>query len=419
MILKNNLSFTPTIFALIVSSTLVACGGSSSNKKSTTTQVTSPTTAPVASPSSENKALAITNVPAELQKTYTPALKFDRYTKLDTPNGGAIHIIAQNEILTNQMVRARGILQHYLTDYPGSIYGEDKSAIANKMAENGAVLLLLNGIDDGSNGGAELDGQPLYYGEMQVEGHSWYTNQDYDHRDASFEEILHLVHDYGIGVDQGEQFIGALPTYQADIRAAQVNALSNKLWAWQADSQDWVTELTAENSLSQEYLASVVDTYYGLWGASTGEFGMWGAYIAKTRSDLEAKDPQGAAIMDKKFFHPYLTYNARIDESFNGDFSLAFNSNLSYSHHAQYLKDITLTGKNDSNIIVNQYDNNLTGNTGINTVIFSGQSSQYQIEKTEKMVTVQDLQDHRDGTNTLTEIEQLQFADTIIQVSSL
>ncbi|NQZ22788.1 MAG: hypothetical protein HRT53_12120 [Colwellia sp.] len=321
--------------------------------------------------------------------------------------------------MDNQIVRARGILQHYLTDFPDSVYGADKSTVANKMAENGAILLLLNGVDDGTNAGAELDGQPLYYGEMQVEGHSWYIKQNYQYRDASFEEILHLVHDYGIGVDQNTEFNGALPEYQADIRAAQVTALSDKLWAWPADRADWVSELTAENSLSQEYLASVVDTYYGLWGAFDSEYGMWGAYVAKIRGDMATTDPQGAELMANKFFHPYLTYNARIDENFVGDFSLTFKQSLSYTNHAQYLKDVTLTGNKDSNVVVNQFDNNITGNAGVNTVIFTGQAAQYQVTSVNGEVKVYDLQDYRDGMNTLVNIEKLQFSDSTIEVSSL
>lgn len=415
-------SVVKSVLAIFISTSLVACGGSSSDNKTTVEQTVTPpaTTTPTNTPTNPaSNDLGISVVPDELKNTYSAALKFDRYTKVDTPNGGVIHIIAQNEIMENQIVRARGILQHYLTDFPGSVYGADKSAVANKMAENGAVLLLLNGVDDGTNAGAELDGQPLYYGEMQVEGHSWYITQNYEYRDASFEEILHLVHDYGIGVDQGNEFIGALPQYQADIRAAQVTALSGKLWAWPAEQASWLAELTAENSLSQEYLASVVDTYYGLWGAFDSEYGMWGMYIAKTREDMATTDPQGAAIMANQFFHPYLTYNARIDASFIGDFSLSFNKSLPYTNHAQYLKDVTLTGNKDSNVVANQFDNNITGNTGINAVIFSGQSTQYQITSENGEVKVQDLQDDRDGMNTLADIEKLQFSDSTIEVSSL
>ena len=412
-----------SIVLLTSISLLVGCN--SDSKTDSTAPVTTPApttpdpTTPTTELSAETLALGISDVPESLIKTYSKALKFNRYTKIDTPDGNAIHIVAQDEVTDNQIVRSRNILQHYLTDYPGSDYGEDKSTVANKIAENGGIMLLLNGVDDGKNAAAELDGQPLYYGEMQVEGGNWYINQNYEHRDASYEEILHFVHDYGIGVDQSETFNGVLPEYQAEIRAAQVTALSDKLWAWPASEASWIAELAAENSLSQEYLASVIDSYYGLWGAyKESEFGMWGMYIAKVRDDLADKDPQGAAIMDNKFFHAYLTYNARIDESFVGDFSLSFNANLPYTHHAQYLKDVTLTGTNNSNVVVNQLDNNITGNSAQNTVIFSGPSSEYQISVDNGQVTVQDMQDNRDGLNTITSIEKLKFSDTTMDAPS-
>lgn len=384
---------------------------------------TVPTTPPTTTPpntkglSPETIALGITNIPSNLSTTYTAALKFNRYTSYKTANGNNIHIVAQTKITDEQVVRARSILTHYLTDYPGSQYGADKSAVANKIAENGATLLLLNGVDDGTNPAANLDGQPLYFGEMQVEGNSWYIAQDYTHRDASFEEILHFVHDNGIGVDQMSPFRGVLPAYQAEIRAAQVNALNNKLWGM-GDS-DWITEITADNSLSQEYLAAVIDSYYGLWGAySNPTNGMWGMYVGKTRTDMATDDPQGMALLNNKFFHPYLTYNARIDKNFVGDFSLAFNTALAYTHHSQYLKDITLTGDNPSNVIVNQLNNNITGNSAENIVIFTGPSSEYQINSENGQVTVQDLQDSRDGLNTLTAIEKMRFSDITMNVPS-
>ena len=70
-------------------------------------------------------------------------------------------------------------------------------------------------------------------------------------------------------------------------------------------------------------------------------------------------------------------------------------------------------------MVVNQFDNNITGNTGVNTVVFSGQVAQYQITSENGAVKVQDLQDERDGMNTLVEIEKLQFSDSTIEVASL
>ncbi|PID80666.1 hypothetical protein CSA17_04935 [bacterium DOLJORAL78_65_58] len=306
-------------------------------------------------------------------------------------------------------------MEHYLRNLPGSLYGADKSAVANKMAENNAILLLLNGQDDGTNPAGEMMGQPLYQNEIQVEGHSWYINQDYTHRDATFEEILHMVHDTGIGVDGNGGLPGALPDFQAEIRAAQENALAENLWG--IGQAEWIEELTAENSLSQEYLASVIDAYYGLWGAwsESATHGMWGLYVAKTREEIPTEDPLGAALTSK-FFHPYLTYNARIDADFEGVFSLRFASDLPYTHHAQYLKDVTLTGSHDSGVRVNQLDNRITGNSGSNTVVFSGDSSEYTVQRDGDEVVVTDNTSDRDGVNTLVGIEKLEFTDQTIEL---
>ncbi|WP_157443070.1 hypothetical protein [Colwellia piezophila] len=78
-----------------------------------------------------------------------------------------------------------------------------------------------------------------------------------------------------------------------------------------------------------------------------------------------------------------------------------------------------MTGNKDSNVVANQFDNNINGNTGFNTVIFAGQAAQYQITNENGAVKVQDLQDDRDGMNTLVDIEKLQFSDSTIEVASL
>ena len=363
-----------------------------------------------------NLELGIKNIiPNSLGKEYSN--NFNRYTNVVTPNGGKIHIVAQSNLTDEQIVRARSTLEHFLENYPGSKYGSDKSELANKMSENGAILTLLNGQDDGNNP-VEVNGQALFENEIQVEGHPWYINQEYNnHRDATYEEILHLVHDYGIGIDGHNSFPGAMPEYQSEIREAQKNALSNNLWG--IDAERWINELIDENSLTQEYLAALIDSYYGLWGAWTDSntHGMWGIYVAKTRDEILKEDSIGAEIMNNKFFHPHLTYNARIDSSFNGNFSLRFDSSKPYTNHSQYLKDITLLGSNDISVSINQLDNNITGNQGINTVIFSGNSSEYIINISDNKASVIDKISDRDGINILQNIEKLEFKDQTIELN--
>ena len=347
---------------------------------------------------------------------------FDR-ASLITSSQGDIMIIAQNQVTSAQILRVRNILLHFLNPYKGSVFGGNKTAIMHKMAQNNAMIALLNGRDDGSNPVAEyINAQPLYAEEMQVEGSSWYINQNYEYRDASFEEILHLIHDTGIGVDGDHQFQGAQPLYQKAIRLATNHALRHSLWGRGGrDTQEWLDELAQENSLTQEYLASLIDSYYGLWGAwHEDKGGMWGIYVAKTRSEMEQLDPVGYKLIENKFFHPYLTYNALIDKSFKGDFWLDFNPLYPYSHHSQYLKAVTLQGQNHSNVVANRFDNDITGNEGVNKVIFQGKKKSYIIEKqSDSTIIVKDTRKGYYGTNILRNIEFIQFDDMIIDISKV
>ncbi|KFA97709.1 hypothetical protein [Vibrio sp. ER1A] len=371
--------------------------------------------------STQQEALGITEVPLQLKKQFSSELRFNRYTSVVAKNGKSIHIVAQDQLSDGQIIRAKSVLVHYLTDFSGSKYGSNKGAVANRMAENGATLLLLNGRDDGTNNAAELEGQPLYEEEIQVEGGPWYMAQNYQHRDATFEEILHLVHDYGIGVDGYDKFIGVLPEYQTEIRNAQINAYTKQIWAMTPEVQDWIDELTEENSLTQEYLASVLDSYYGLWGAYpkqsfrmmdkfTGGWGMWGFYIAGTRHEVQLRDPKGYQLMTE-FFHPYLTYNAHLDPNFKGTFSLQYREDLLYTNHSRYLKDITLTGSHPVEVIVNKLDNNITGNNSNTIVTFSGEKNDYNINYQDDVVIVRDSRLGRDGNNTLRSVSTIRFSD--------
>jgi len=364
---------------------------------------------------------------------------FTKYTKIQAPNGQAIHFIAQNALTDAQIVRARNILTFYLTDLPGSQYGSDKSAVMNKMGTNNAVLMLLNGSDDGNP--PEVDGQPLYQNEIAVEGHAWYTTNNYDHRDASFEEILHLMHDYGIGVDNNgmPSPYGALPDYQAEIRAAQDNADNNNFAIWPTGQTNWYNELANENSLSQEYLASVVDSYYGLWEPWTdgnGMTGMWGLYIAKTRAEIQTEDPMGYALMPK-YFSPNININMDIDPSFTGIFNLTRTPSEPYTYKSQYLQHVTLMGSNASGIKGNHLDNNLNGNAANNTLegvkgddiidgkagediaIFTGARSEYTITNHTTHLIVNDLITNRDGMDKVINCETLQFTDQDVETEGI
>ena len=337
---------------------------------------------------------------------------FVKYTEVIAPNGKSIPIIAQNGVRDIALARCRNLLKFYLTNVPGSKYGSDKSKVANAMANNHAMLMMPEGAHREGHE-PEIDAQPQFESETPVDGSHWYIHNDWDHRDAAFEEIFHLLHDNGIGTYKR----GALPQYQKELKAEAIQSLKDGRWGIAIDPhvKNWIEELRREDSLAQEYIASVIDSYYGLWAAfDENPGGMWGIYIAKTRDEIKEKDPNGFALLEA-FLPPMMFgYESLIDPNFRGTFSLQYNEEFPYTHKSQYYVDATLTGSININLLGNDADNTLRGNSGNNildggegndTVIFQGKKDEYEITDN----IVKDTIQGRDGTDTLISIESIQF----------
>ena len=159
-------------------------------------------------------------LPARVHSVFRSS--FDRYTKIVAPNGGAIHFLLQTEVTNEMGVRAREILRFYITDAPGTEFGADKTAVANSMANLDATLVYFNSESaaeraiDGRLGKVDLFFQDLYASESVVEGSRAYVNNTV--RDATLEEVFHLVH--GAGIQP------TLPAFHSRITAATNAAIA-------------------------------------------------------------------------------------------------------------------------------------------------------------------------------------------------
>ncbi len=344
---------------------------------------------------------------------------FTRYAEVVAPSGQPIRILAQPSLSDAQVLRARNLLRFFLTDVPGTRYGADKAAVADAMAANEALLLLLDGEHEEGNE-PRLEGQPLYHDELPADGSLWYTSNDYDHRDAGLEEIFHLVHDAGIGT----YLPGALPAYQSELLAEAEAATGDGRWGIAVDPEveDWLDELRREESLAQEYIASVIDSYYGLWGAwDEGDGGMWGIYIAKTRGDVQTLDAPGAALLEA--FLPSMMDQAVIDPAFSGTFSLVFDETVPYTHKSRYLRHVILTGGGDADVQGgdgdetmrgNAGDNRLDGAEGADTVVYCADQADFIVARDGDALTVTG-----EGTDTLVSVETIHFLDGAVSAESL
>ncbi|OEU44265.1 MAG: hypothetical protein BBJ60_06240, partial [Desulfobacterales bacterium S7086C20] len=281
----------------------------------------------------------VVSLPEELGKTLNGI--FSKYTKHMAPNGKPIHIFAQSGVSDLQVVRAREILKYHLADAPGTQYGFDKTALANRMAEVRATLLYTDTeiksfatrpiLRD-----SELRLQDLYATESPVEGSYEYIHNsgrpgERYTRDASYEEIMHLVHDKGLE--------DILPEYHQEIIEAEKAAVEADIYHY-------------GRLAPHEYIITGFDIFFGLWdhdpqgdGKSFGD-----EYPYHNKEEMKAGDP---ALYDlvEKFWPKYLTYNAYIDPSFEGTFSTVHDENTEYTYKSQYLVNIILTGRNNTNVL--------------------------------------------------------------------
>ncbi|SMR81726.1 hypothetical protein SAMN04488030_2155 [Aliiroseovarius halocynthiae] len=360
----------------------------------------------------------------------TPAIYtnvFSKYTKVVAPNGKPIHILIEDGWTDAQAVKGRNVLEHYLTSVPGLQYGSDKSAVANSIADQGAALIFANNWDSMETAGmrAVFDAfggkvQNQHANEITVEGSKDYL--EHKTRDASWEEIFHFVHDYGIKP--------VLPEYQKEIEAAEDAATARGFLGWPRSEPD---------NYPNEYYICVYDNYLNLWKAKPKVYegkiltpadvpegkSHFSAYpLADSREGVQENDPLGYAMIEK-FLPPYITFTAALPADFNDVFWLRFHPDKIYTHKSQFLKDITLTGGNDSGVVGNQYDNVFTGNAGNNAfdgglgndvVVFSGPRSEYEITTVQDQTTVHDTTGGRDGTDILTGVERIQFSDEALEL---
>ena len=125
-----------------------------------------------------------------------------------------------------QVLHARRILKSFLSNVPGSEWGDNKEPIANAIAQTNAILFLLNDESqyDNSNLLELIDlgvkGQGLLSTEVYPEGSEEYMNSS--DRDATYEEILHFVHKFGIQI--------ALPAMQSALETAMEDAIEGNYY---------------------------------------------------------------------------------------------------------------------------------------------------------------------------------------------
>lgn len=352
------------------------------------------------------------------------AAVFSKYTYLKAPNGSKIYFLAESLVSNEQLIRARRIMKHYLANVPNSTYGIDKTAVANALATNKAALFYFNDVNTYETQAENLNDtnfkwQDLRADESPIDGSKeWMAGSP---RDASFEEILHLTQDYGIKT--------ALPAFQTAIESVTNQHVALKQFT------GWEGLETA--SYPQEYFALIYDVYIGQWPINKQNDDCTsaanckvtnGSYPYSTHDAVKTNDASGYALITG-FLPDHLAYTVRLSSDFSGTFYMYYKADTEYTWRSQYMKKVRLMGSNNSNIEGNSMNNQLRGNAGNNILngeggtdlaIFSGVRADYTITVVSPTeVTVKDNGSNQDGTDTLKNMEKIQFSDGRVVISTL
>lgn len=346
---------------------------------------------------------------------------FAKYTKIYAPNGKPIHIVAYTGISDEQIVYARKVLVNHLTNVAGSLYGSDKTSIANALADNDAIMAFYinrasmetDAVRNFERSGVKSQAQ--HTPPPIMEGTALYIKND-PRRDATYEEVLHFVQDCGTN--------DASPELSEKLWTAYRDALAKGLY-------------TREDTETNEYFICGLEAYFDIFKHDPGGDGTREQeYMPITREGMKEMDPAMYEIIEGFFGSTWL-YTAEIADEFDGTFLLTRDENLDYSNKSLHLRKAMLTGRNDSNLTGNDADNSLFGNSGDNvitpmagsdvvdggpgsdTAVFPGDRKDYIVRQQDGRVIVEGINFTRDGYNILINIEKLQFKDREISVKDL
>ena len=375
--------------------------------------------------SSEN---GIVSLPENIDPLFSAVA--DKYTHIQTSNGDVIPFLIQNMFTDEQVLHARRVLEFYLTNIPGSEWGADKENVANAIGLTDAILFLLNDENEYENPNLlelidlGVKGQDLLSTEVFPEGTEEYMNSS--DRDATYEEILHFVHGFGIQI--------ALPAMQAALETAMGEAIQGNYYMplWDLPEEDY----------DEEYFAMGLESYFGLWSHDPSNNGFCGdsEYPFIHRDEMALGDPLLHGIISE-FFGESLQYIPVLPSNFNSSFLLQRQVGLDYTFRSQFLNGAKLTGSNSASVVGNNSINHLYGNDGDNSFqgfmgddtiyggpgidrsIYLGARDDYIIIPPEYTADsshqIRDIQADRDGIDELFDVEEVQFDGVVYELTEL
>ncbi len=348
---------------------------------------------------------------------------FQRYTAILTPNGGRVHLLAQDGVDDQKLRRAREILRQHLAPVAGSAQGADKTDVANTMATRRATLALFRDLSSANPSDPAIAAfraamgesvVPLLADRVILEGSPEYMAA-LPAEDNTFGVTAALVYRTGL--------THARPAHAAALRSLAEARLASGTFSAPASAP--------AEELDDAFVVVALDVHSGVFGHGPRPDGRGGnefLYSFDSRADMAAGDPELLTWIEA-FFAPSHSFEAIVVAGFSGTFDGLLRTSNPYSSRAQYLRNIQLTGSNTSELFGAPGDKVLRGNNGNNnikgragddrifggggfdTAVYSFPRANYVITFDGPRVIVEDVHGGHEGRDVLEGIERLHFSD--------
>lgn len=353
--------------------------------------------------------LGVIELPASVDSKIRGTFKW--YAKVMAPNGKPIHLLASSAWTAEKVGYTRSVLEHYLTNVSGILYG-NKDEVANSIANSNGAMTMFDNANAVTSNGSGITGQDLQADETVAVGSQEYI--DLSVRNAALEEILHFVHDLGLSK--------VYPNWQKELETATTSSVSNLVFT------PWSNLPVAD--YDNELLASHNDAY---WGTTEHSALPNLPYLFLSREAAAAGDPLTTSVQ-QKIQPTYFASTVQVVSSFSGTFYLYKRGDTRYTAQSQYYRNVQLMGSNPNHLEGNDMDNTLMGNTGNNQLTggkgndqlnggdgqdiarYSGSYAEYTVSTSGGTTTITDNVSGRDGIDQLNGIEQAQFADQTVNL---
>jgi len=261
----------------------------------------------------------IVALPLDLHPAYSSV--FEKYTKLNSPNGKAVHMLIQENVDEAEVVYTRDVLSKMLENEQGSLYGSNKTDVFNGMSGKSLIIGIFDNEDEETSDDAQFLTGDFNINIKTINQDDIFINK-FLNTNKTIQLVVESIYTYGV-YDNNPSMRSALN--EARIQAEGVltfvpittnrpsinthlteggDNLSISAQFIEVITDDIFDPTVADaEAKNMRYLKLGVEVYYGMWDHDPNGNGTSGddEYLIISKEQLQNEDPGLYSIVNGFF----------------------------------------------------------------------------------------------------------------------